>query len=51
MVAFTAFDYRHCDIGPYNKFSIAFLITFCNKSIPLFTALQQMTKGELSAHV
>ena len=55
MVAFTAFDYRDCDIGPYNEFSIAFLIafliTFCNKSIPLFTALQQMTKGELSAYV
>ena len=52
MVAFTAFDYRDCDIGPYNEFSIAFLIiTFCNKSIPLFTALQQMTKGELFVYV
>ena len=55
MVAFTAFDYRDCDIGPYNEFSIAFLIafliTFCNKSTPLFTALQQMTKGELFVYV
>jgi hypothetical protein len=39
MVAFTAFDYRGCDIGLYNEFSIAYIITFSKKSIPLFTTL------------
>lgn len=51
MVAFTAFEYKDSDIGPYNEFSIAFLITFQKRQIPLLTALRQMITGEMSAYV
>jgi hypothetical protein len=51
MVAFTAFEYKDSDIGPYNEFSIAFLITFRKRQIPLFTAMRRMMSGEMSAYV
>lgn len=51
MLAFTAFEYKDSDIGSYNEFSIAFLITFRKRQIPLFTAMRQMMSGEMSAYV
>lgn len=51
VIAFTAFEYKDSDIGPYNEFGISFLIAFRKRQIPLFTALRQMRKRQLSAYV
>ena len=51
MAAFTAFEYRETDIGPYNEFSIAFLVTFEKPQVPGLTALWQMVRRRFTAHV
>jgi len=42
LVAFTAFEYRMSDIGLYNKFSIAFMVSYGEKSIPVLTLKSQI---------
>lgn len=37
LVSFTAFEYRDTDIHPYNEFSIAFVIRFGKRSLPLWS--------------
>ncbi len=44
MIAFSAFEYRKTDIGPYNEFSIAVLVTRGKKGIPGLSALGQMRR-------
>ena len=51
IAAFTAYEYKDSDIGPYNEFSIAFLIAFRKRQIPFFSAMKQMMSGEMSAYV
>lgn len=51
LVAFTAFEYRKTDIGPYNEFSIAFPITFRKRQIPGLTAFLQTTRRYISAYI
>lgn len=38
LAVFTAFEYRETDIHPYNEFSIAFVIRFGKRGLPLWTA-------------
>lgn len=51
LVAFTAFEYRKTDIGPYNEFSVAFVITFGKRSLPWLTAAGSMMRRCFSAYV
>jgi hypothetical protein len=51
LVAFTAFEYRKTDIDPYNEFSIAILVNFRKRSVPLFSLLRQYLARCYSAYV
>jgi hypothetical protein len=51
MVAFTAFEYRKCDIDPYNEFSISVLIKFKKTQIPFFSAISQLIRRTYSTYV
>jgi hypothetical protein len=51
LIAFSAFEYRQTDIGPYNEFSIAALVTFAKKSIPGITLLSQLVKNSFEAYI
>ncbi len=51
LVAFTAFEYRKTDIGPYNEVSIAFLISFRKRPVPGATALGQLLRRCFTAYV
>ncbi|MBN1531065.1 MAG: acetoacetate decarboxylase family protein [Spirochaetes bacterium] len=51
LVAFNAFEYRKTDIGPYNEFSIAVLVNFRKRSVPLFSLLRQYAARCYSAYV
>jgi hypothetical protein len=51
LVAFTAFEYRKTDIGPYNEFSVAFVITFGKRPVPWLTAMGSMMRRCFSAYV
>jgi len=51
LVAFTAFEYRKTDIGPYNEFSIAFPVTFNKRQVPFFTVSWQMMRRWATVYV
>jgi hypothetical protein len=51
LIAFSAFEYRQTDIGPYNEFSIAAIITFSKRSIPGITLLGQLLKNSFEAYI
>lgn len=51
LIAFSAFEYRQTDIGPYNEFSIAAIITFAKRSIPGITLLSQLLKNSFEAYI
>lgn len=51
LVAFTAFEYRRTDIGPYNEFSIAFPVTLNKSQVPGLTAFWQMARRHFTVYV
>ncbi len=51
LLAFSAFSYGSSDIGPYNEFSIAVLITYGKRSLPGFGVLGQVRRRRLHAYV
>ena len=51
MVAFTAFEYRDTDIGPYNEFSIAFLVTAKKHAFFGASVAWQMIRRRFTAYV
>jgi hypothetical protein len=51
LIAVSAFEYRSCDIGPYNEFSIAAPVTYQKKSVPGLTLMYQMLRGSLEAFI
>ena len=51
LVAFTAFEYRKTDIGPYNELSISFPISFRHQPIPGVTAATQMARHNDTTYV
>jgi hypothetical protein len=51
LIAFSAFEYRRTDIGPYNEFSIAAIITYGKQSIPGITLLSQLVKNSFEAYI
>jgi hypothetical protein len=51
LIAFSAFEYRKTDIGPYNEFSIAAIISYGKQSIPGITLLSQLAKNMFEAYI
>lgn len=51
LVAITCFEYRTCDIDPYNEVSISFLIRYGGRPLPGLTVLQMMARRRFSAYV
>jgi hypothetical protein len=51
LIAISAFEYRSCDIGPYNEFSIAAPVTYQKKSVPGLTLMYQMLRNNLEAFI
>lgn len=51
LVAFSAFEYRSCDIEPYNEVSIAFPITFGRPQLPWLSAAWQAARRRINAYV
>jgi hypothetical protein len=51
LVGFSAFEYRCCDIDPYNELSISVPITFGRRSVPGATLLAQMARRRFSAYI
>ncbi|MBI5844103.1 MAG: acetoacetate decarboxylase family protein [Deltaproteobacteria bacterium] len=51
LVAISAFQYRESDIGPYNEFSLAALVSQPKKGLPLITAVGQLLRNEAQAYI
>jgi hypothetical protein len=51
LIAVSAFEYRSCDIEPYNEFSIAALITYQRKGIPGLTLIYQLLRNTPKAFI
>ena len=51
LIAVSAFEYRSCDIGPYNEFSIAAPITYKKKGVPGLTLMYQMLRNAPEAFI
>lgn len=51
LVSFTAFEYRDTDIAPYNEFSIAFLIKYGRKGLPLLSLMSQKRKRRFEMYI
>ncbi len=51
LVSLTAFEYKKTDIGSYNEFSIAFLITYGSIQIPFLTPTIQSLRRHITAYV
>ncbi|MBN2178265.1 MAG: acetoacetate decarboxylase family protein [Deltaproteobacteria bacterium] len=51
LIALSAFEYRSCDIGPYNEFSIAAPITYQKKGIPGLTMMYQLLRNTPKAFI
>jgi hypothetical protein len=51
LIAVSAFEYRSCDIGPYNEFSIAAPITYKKKGVPGLTLMYQMLRNKPEAFI
>jgi len=50
-VVFTAFEYRACDLDPYNEFSIAFLINHEERQFPALSVALQYLQKHLKLYV
>jgi hypothetical protein len=51
LVAFTAFEYRKTDIGPYNEFSIACVVRFRQVQIPGLSLARHLLKRSFPTYV
>ncbi|MEW5737126.1 MAG: hypothetical protein AB1921_19930 [Thermodesulfobacteriota bacterium] len=51
LVALSAFEYRSSDIGPYNQFSLAALVTCGSKGLPGLSLLGQLLHNVLNVHI
>lgn len=51
LVALSAFEYRKTDIGPYNEFSVATLVTCGRKGVPGLSLTGQMIRNRLHAYI
>lgn len=50
-VALSACEYRNTDIGAYNEFSIAFLISFDKKPLPALSLMRQTYKKNFDMYI
>ncbi|MEW5736750.1 MAG: acetoacetate decarboxylase family protein [Thermodesulfobacteriota bacterium] len=51
LAAVSAFEYRETDIGPYNEFSVATLVTRGKRGLPGLTALSQLLRNEMHVYI
>ena len=51
LVGFTAFEYRACDIDPYNELSIAFPVTFGRPSLPAIDLVASLLRRDFRGYV
>lgn len=51
LIALTAFEYRKPEIAPYNEFSIAFVVSYRKKPLPLLMALRLLASPESRVYV
>ena len=51
LLALSAFEYRRTDIGPYNEFSVAAIISYGKRAIPGLTSLSCMMRNEFAAYI
>jgi hypothetical protein len=51
LLAVSAFEYRSCDIGSYNEFSLAAPITYQKKSVPGLTMMYQLLRNAPKAFI
>lgn len=51
LAAVSAFSYRATDIGPYNEFSVAALVSYGKKGVPLLTAAGQLLRNKLHVYI
>ncbi len=51
LMAVTCFEYRKCDIDPYNEVSISFLIGYDSRPLPGLAVLQMMARRCFTAYV
>lgn len=51
LAALSAFEYRKTDIGPYNEFSLATLVTYGKKSLPGLTLIERMLRNEMQIYI
>lgn len=51
VVAITVFEYRDCDIGPYNELAVSFAATWGRRSIPFLSLVGQVRRRTVSAYV
>ncbi len=51
LVAFTGFEHRRTDIGPYNEVSISFLVTFKRGQIPGITLARMIMTRNFASYI
>ncbi|MBU0994397.1 MAG: acetoacetate decarboxylase family protein [Proteobacteria bacterium] len=51
LVALTALEYKDTDIDPYNEFSVAVLITYRERNIPVYSLLKQLFQNSLKTYI
>jgi len=51
VVVFTAFEYKNCDVGPYNEVAISFPVTRGRRPLPGLSVLRQALTQRYSVYV
>jgi len=51
LAVLSAFEYRRTDIGPYNEFSLATLVTYKKKSLPGLTLAEGMLRNKMHIYI
>ena len=51
LVVITGFEYRRCDLAPYNEVSIAFLVAFGNRPLPGISAARALLSRTIPVYI
>lgn len=51
LAVLSAFEYRKTDIGPYNEFSLATLVTYGKRGLPGLTLAEGMLRNEMHMYI
>lgn len=51
LIALTAFEYKDTDIAPYNEFSVAALVTYRERNIPVYSLLKQLMQNSIKTFI